>query len=367
MSAIGEVAGREESYNDCARCRIRDGGLRVRNEHLCKECFLNYVGVKVTKRMESNNLRSNLRDAPKVLLLALSLGPSSLTMLHVLDQNIQRQRQKTGRAGYTLKVLHIVESSQDNSSEGPGNDNFSLVEKRFADHTYIRLPLETAFDEWPSFPSGSIPPNTKGDDPSMSRSTRLKDLLADAARKGFKDEAAGLLRQRLIASVASKNHVDAIIYGDSTTRLAERTLAETARGNGALVPWMTTDASLPKNAPTIFPMRDLLRKELVLYAELAHPPLSDLLRSPRTGPDPPSSRDVSIGTLMQQYFATVEDQYPSIVANVVRTAGKLGTPKLDDKSEHCSYCNLPILREGSLVDPGQIHCYSCERILAVSG
>ena len=362
MSAGRVDVEREASYNDCARCRVREGNLRVRNEHLCKECFLNYVGVKVTKRMESNNLRSNLRDAPKVLLLALSLGPSSLTMLHVLDQNIQRQRQKTGRAGYALKVL-LVESSQDTSSEYQGNDTFSLVEERFADHTYIRLSLETVLDEWPSFPSGTIPSYTKAHHSSISRSTRLKNLLADASRKGVEDEAVGLLRQRLIASVASKNDVDAVIYGDSTTRLAERTLAETARGNGALIPWLTIDASSPRNIPIIFPMRDLLRKELVLYAELTDPPLHRLLRPTPSAPNPPSSRDISIDRLMQQYFATVEDQYPSIVANVVRTASKLSTPQVDNKSRSCSSCNLPILGEDFIEDAGQVHCRSCRRVL----
>ena len=362
MSTIGGNTKSEESYNDCARCRSSQGNLRVRNEHLCKECFLNYVGVKVTKRMESNNLRSNLRDAPKILLLALSLGPSSLTMLHVLDQNIQRQRQKTGRAGYTLKVL-LIDSSTDTSFESPGNDTFSLIEQRFAVHTYIRLPLETALDEWPSFPSGTMPSHTKADDSSISRSTRLKNLLADASRKGLRDEATDLLRQRLVASIASKNDVDAVIFGDSTTRLAERTLTETARGNGALVPWLTTDASSPRNIPTIFPMRDLLRKELVLYAELADPPLSCLLRPTPSAPNPPSSRDVSIDRLMQQYFATVEDQYPSIVANVVRTASKLSAPQIDNKSRSCSYCNLTILGEDFIEEAGQVHCRSCRRIL----
>lgn len=44
---------------------------------------------------------------------------------------------------------------------------------------------------------------------------------------------------------------------------------------------------------------------------------------------------------MAQYFESIETQYPSIVANVVKTAGKLQPLRGSAAGESCSICGLP--------------------------
>lgn len=54
-----------------------------------------------------------------------------------------------------------------------------------------------------------------------------------------------------------------------------------------------------------------------------------------------SGRNITIDELMTQYFESIETQYPSIVANVVRTAGKLQPLRGSADGGHCMICGLP--------------------------
>lgn len=55
-----------------------------------------------------------------------------------------------------------------------------------------------------------------------------------------------------------------------------------------------------------------------------------------------SGRNITIDELMTQYFESIETQYPSIVANVVRTAGKLKPPPPGSADGGpCMICGLP--------------------------
>lgn len=355
--------------HDCARCHQRGSTLNVRNEHLCAECFLNYVGVKVSKRMESNNLRSNLRDEPKTLLVALSLGASSLAMLHALDQNTKRQSRKTGRAGYKLQIL-LIDPPGYTQITNTGDDVFSLAQERYPNHIYTRLPLEESLDQLPHDLWNSVhSPHSKdwNEQAGSPMSSRLEFMLKTIASSGSRGDVIDILRDKLITSVAINAKADAILYGDSTTRLAEKTLAETAKGKGSFVPWLTADGSSPRGIQTIYPMRDLLRKELLTYIELVGPSLQSLVEaSPIPTSTPTSSSHTSMDSLMQQYFSNIEEQYPSIVANVVRTSGKLIAPQIKPQASQCSLCDLPILesvdQNNQDHNTGDLLCYGCRRI-----
>ena len=371
-----DSAGQNALEQGCARCHERQGTLNVRNEHLCKHCFLNYVGVKVSKRLESNNLRRSLRDEPKNLLVALSLGPSSLAMLHVLDQNAQRQCQRTGRAGYKLHVLFIDPPSHGHDKDA-GDDTFTLLKETYAGHTYLRRPLEDVLDEISSdflhtFQTSGLVSGTDGNKQGASpKSVRFEMMLAKMASDGSTGDVVNVLRDRLIASVASKNNIDAILYGDSTTRLAEKTLSEAARGRGAFIPWVTADGPLPHGPLVIYPMRDLFRKELITYTELVGESLRSLVQGTELfGVAPASSKGFSIDRLMQQYFTAVEENYPSVVSNVVRTSTKLEAPQVEADLQLCSFCNLPVLEEEGPRHHQTVEkllCYGCRRMIIEPG
>ena len=47
---------------------------------------------------------------------------------------------------------------------------------------------------------------------------------------------------------------------------------------------------------------------------------------------------------MTQYFESVEENYPSIVANVVRTGSKLEMPKQIGDDDACGLCGIPVAK-----------------------
>ncbi|KAI1484512.1 hypothetical protein F5X96DRAFT_438604 [Biscogniauxia mediterranea] len=156
------------------------------------------------------------------------------------------------------------------------------------------------------------------------------------------------------------------------------------------------------------PLRELFRKELVSYlrssstseelaAALPDLGLSSSSSSSSAALSPSSSaaaavvshRDLSIDDVVARYFGEVEAAYPSVVANVVRTTGKLllrrpaeGVEEGDEGrgggggEERCGLCGMGLDVEGSERWRGEIGegeeerdgdgrrkklCYGCER------
>ena len=90
-------------------------------------------------------------------------------------------------------------------------------------------------------------------------------------------------------------------------------------------------------------MRELLKKEIAMYAETVEPPLdSSFILKESTNHGKPTSKNTTIDDLMSQYFDSVEENYPSIVANVVRTSGRLLPLPLSKNPELCHMCRCPI-------------------------
>jgi len=105
-----------------------------------------------------------------------------------------------------------------------------------------------------------------------------------------------------------------------------------------------SDGMSPYGVNFHYPMRDLLKKEIVKFSSLTSPPLTDIIvyQSQATQVSA-SSKSTTIDDLMAQYFESVEENYPSIVANVVRTSSKLKAPEVYSSSTACGLCGLPVV------------------------
>ena len=84
--------------NICRRCQDRIPAITLRTEPLCPACFIKYVQTKVVKRLETFRLRNARSDQPPAILLALSLGVCSVSMLHILSDRLRGQIERSGRA-----------------------------------------------------------------------------------------------------------------------------------------------------------------------------------------------------------------------------------------------------------------------------
>jgi cytoplasmic tRNA 2-thiolation protein 2 len=281
--------------------------------------------------------------AVKNLLLPLSYGASSTTLLYLLDNQIQAQFERMGRNSYVLIVAHVNLGFEDAAANQQAEELLSKVKARFPKHTYINASLEDALDiqglDWSSIGVDNIP----GKIECTSGQARLQAIFNAVSAATSKVDIASTLMTRLLVDLAEKNDCEGILFGDSTTRLAEKTLVQTAKGRGFSLPWQVSDGASPYGVSFQYPLRDLLKKEIVLFTTLASPPLSDLIiaRSPLSHLSV-SSKSTTIDDLMTQYFESVEENYPSIVANVVRTSSKLKASELVSNSVPCSLCGIPV-------------------------
>lgn len=312
---------------------------------LFSACFVKYVKTKISKRLETNKVRGAFNDPPRSLLLPISFGSSSVALLHILDEQISAQLERSGHASYRIHIVHINESFVDESPKYC--DLANPLRERFRSHKFSFLSPEDVFNYLPNEEvifCDDIP-LALGQKSAANRD-RLNQLLSSLPSATSRVDISNILRSRLLVGFAKENNCNTIVYGDSATRLAEKTLSETAKGRGNFLPWLIADGSSSHDIKVMYPMRDLLRKEVMDYALMVSEPLTPLISLPKSlVPATVSSKTTTIDDLMSQYFSSVEQSYPSIVTNVVRTASKLKLPPFTSASLSCCVCGFPFTQE----------------------
>lgn len=278
-------------------------------------------------------------------------------------------------------------SSTAPEEEKEENPAIAAYRTRFPSAPLLTVPLSSALAlpsiDWSSLPSPST--TLPSDDPTrLPPAHRLSSILHQLPSATSRADVRRLLTRHVLLALARSQNCDALLLGHSTTSLAELTLSETAKGRGHSVPWLVNDGAVPAPVPRSLPspldaggfadggssdagasdpsggspalsqllvyspLRELFRRELLTYLSQTDPPLTDLIitsSSSTTGAGSGgavvSHRDQSIDDVLSRYFADVETGYPSVVANVVRTTGKLRRPPPapgGDGRGHCGLC-----------------------------
>ena len=304
---------------------------------------MRYVNTKATKRMESYRVRHGPQQGQPCLLLPLSFGVSSVSLLHLLDTQLRGQTERMNRTGYRLHVAHIDMSGVEPSLANPEN-HLEALQQRYPDHRYTCVPLADIFR--PKYATCiSYLQDFCQDDESLARLSnqdKLNRLLAILPSATSRSDIISFIRTELLTDIAKTNACESIIWGHSTTTLAEKTLAETAKGRGFSLPWQVSDGPVLAGLAFNYPLRDLLKKELLAYSALTEPPLTPfIIAQPPPARVSASAKNTTIDDLLADYFSTVEDTFPSIVANVVRTSGKLKALPKDEAGQRCGLCRMP--------------------------
>lgn len=281
--------------------------------------------------MDSFRVRNSSPNAQRKLLLPVSLGFSSVSLIHILDQHIARQLSRTGRAGYSLHVSHV------NSP----NENKCSVEE------HLRL----LRDLYPRYDMDFVTFNTTeaeafvGEDLSESaESPNIANLVSSTRSPTSQADMLEVALTRTLVRKAKTLGCEGILWGHTTTRLAGKVLSETAKGRGFSLPWIVTDGPAPFGIDFYFPMRELLSKEVETFAKVQQLPTMILEPDNSSNRVPVSSKNSTIDGLMKEYFKSVEKDYPSIVANVVRTTNKLQACE-NVGSTPCRLCRMPVIAE----------------------
>ncbi|KAI0440862.1 hypothetical protein F4803DRAFT_525675 [Xylaria telfairii] len=380
----------------CTRCKERDGVLDLRSDAACEACFTAYVASKTLKRLgvlQRETRGSKLPLRPQRYLLALSRGPSSTALLHILSENVRRQRERHQRVNFELVPVFVDvdldiavgagtttasdpvpsdrtadASSSPNTSTGASDETTEPPDAfaaRFPELTIHKVPLSSILSsqkiDWSSLPA---------QDPSLPPSQRLADLFSRLSSASARADVSRLLTRHALFAAAAAHHCEVVLLGYNTTSLAELTLTEVAKGRGFGVPWLVNDGAFPlpravdptegsstdlaSNDSMIHiysPLREIFRTEILTYLSIissAAGPLMDLFpaslsssASSRHTAAVVSHRDLSLDDVLARYFVDVEASYPSVVANVVKTTGKLNRTiqtDIDMVGRQCGLC-----------------------------
>jgi cytoplasmic tRNA 2-thiolation protein 2 len=299
------------------------------------------VTTKAVKRIETYKSRASAAQVQKKLLLPISFGPSSTSLLSILNNHLQGQLDRMGRTTYTLLLVH-VDLEFDGAQREKASAQLEKFKDRFPNHTYLSADITQALNLDIDWNSLGLEDPANGAFPGSDK-TRLDSLFNLISSATSKADVSSTLLTRLLVDMAKKNNCESILFGDSTTRLAEKTLIETAKGRGFSLPWQVSDGMSPYGVNFLYPMRELLKKELLDFSSLTSPPLTDLIiyQAPATEVTT-SAKSTTIDDLMAQYFETVEEKFPAIVTNVVRTSSKLKPPVIAETSTYCGLCGLPV-------------------------
>lgn len=197
--------------------------------------------------MEPYRVRYPDTAAPRQLLLPVSFGISSTTLLHLLCGQLQRQSSQAGRTGFSLLVVHIDESCIDGSLSA--RSHLDVLRARFpaAEVRYVAVGIEDIYGfrnaaREVELAAGVDDEKAPGE---VDAREALRRLLRALASPTSRTDVLAVLRTRLVVEIAKQEGCEGVLWGDTTTRLAEKTLAETAKGRGFAIPWRTADGDSP--------------------------------------------------------------------------------------------------------------------------
>lgn len=312
---------------------------------------MRYVTSKVVKRLESFRVRNSKANSTRTILLPLTFASADIVLLQILGSHLQRQRERTGRTGFELRLVFVDASNLTAKQKRIPASALEAVQSQFPN-----FPL-TALDAAESVNDddlAALSAQTNSADPSPASLQALLSALPSASSLA---DVLSILTSRIVARHARQHRCEALFAPHTTTALAALTLAEAAKGRGFQLAEKLADGGgvggfgggSADELPTYYPLRDLLGREVDAYANIALPAaLRELVLVPREAPMTSESgvrKTTTIDELMAGYFNGVEEQYPGIVTNVVRTVGKLDVPERGEEDQRCRLCRAPV-RDG---------------------
>lgn len=297
------------------------------------------------------------------LLLPLSLGLSSSVLLHVVDAQIERQLSKSHPVvGFDIHVL-VIEPSTVAPANVDAEERFGLVQRSFPRHSYKKVPFHSIFDYDPEIYDvlAKFAGDKFVDNAARTNQERLDAFRASMSTTTSRVDVDQILLNRLVVAYGKDIGCDAILWGDSDSRLAAKTLANVAKGRGAALTWQVSDGMSPSGLLFHFPLRDLFQAELEIYANL-NPELSAIIIPDAPPSDNVLTKNLSIDELMMRYVQTHGEKYPGVMANVTRTANKLHPAPASADRKQCSFCDARMDdKQENDRDTEVKFCYACVR------
>lgn len=330
-------------HGTCMKCRQEDlEVVLVRKAFYCYECFVIFTKSKYRRAMDA--FRLGLPEDQKNVrcLIACSGGLASSVLVELAYAATMLSRGKNQMP----IVLHIDDNTYKQSDDKAVEERLVYLQQTFTEMKFMHRSMDDisryVSDTLSRSPSISTP--TNGDsynEAQHKHKSTLSSCLEALPSVTSQRDMLTLYRERLMLETANEEGCSAIIFGNSGTSLAAKTLSLTAKGRGYALPWDTADHSQSHSGIwSVRPLKGLFNAEIEIYARLTVIPSP---RLPVAGPGKPDSID----ELTQRYFESLEEQFPSLVATVVRTTNKLVEPVPRSQAlGECKICSMTY-REGA--------------------
>lgn len=310
-------------------------------------------------------------DQRAQLLLPLSLGVSSSVLLHILDNAIQHQHANPfTKVTLDLHVL-VIEPSTIAPSDVSYDSSYETLQKTFPTHKFTRLPFHSIFEYVPEMKDimKEYAGSSYIDDDSKSNSDRLASFRSAISTATSRADLDSVLLTRLIVTFAKQVGCEAVVWGDSDSRLAAKTLAAASKGRGASLTWQVSDGMSPWGVKFDFPLRDMSKPELLQYESVCEE-IAGIVIAEKAPSENVLTKNMSIDELMMRYVQNQGAKYPGVMGNVSRTANKLNAAEAEE-STSCYFCGSlvgnvkgntsGITTASQFGTEGPPFCYGCAR------
>ncbi|GAX82367.1 hypothetical protein CEUSTIGMA_g9796.t1 [Chlamydomonas eustigma] len=323
----------------CVKCKLCLAKVIVRqDEAICPSCLQESIIQKVRSVKAKGALQAQDR-----VLVAVSGGPSSLAVLHALMQMQVPcgQRASKGKLPFDVVIAHVDETEVYSSSvagggggdevaEGSLSSTSSPAEVDFRKQCDVDADLKAAVSS-AGFSGDEVHVvelSTIYDKGSESeRRDRLKTLLQAATDLTGREDLVGLLRQMLLLRLAEKVSCNKVVTGDTSTSMAIRVIAETAKGRGYALAGslQMLDARHGSHAAAhVMPMREVTRKEAVFLCRFQGIRTMRPTSSVMAGDDHALLDSIasmhSVNALAESFIGGLQANVPSTISVVMRTA-----------------------------------------------
>lgn len=375
-----------------------------------RTCYPFFVHGKLTKRLgtvhkeltsQKGSYTSGSPNGPRRYAVGVSFGPSSSTIVHVL-QGYAAIAQRNRTAAIEVLAVHVdTDLSRDVTvdSDGDVEKRMALYRKLYPLLTFEVAHLSQVLDvktvAWETLP---LPPAGHG----MGTVERLRHMFDSLPSASSRADVRRLLVRHLLLHKAMRNNPPcaALLLGHTATRLAALTLSEVANGRGFSTPWQVNDGpyvvttygdndggsggGTADDGGTIvsttkfhiyYLLRELFETEVRVSASVVEG-LKDLVALDDAGGSSAvvSHKDQSIEDVTARYFKTLDSSFTSVVSNVVRTTGKLS--RVAGAGAQCGLCGVTLDESGDSRWAGEIGdydegrnsqmrrtglCYGCKR------
>jgi tRNA(Ile)-lysidine synthase TilS/MesJ len=277
----------------------RDG----RQKPYCKPCFQQYIDLAVRDAFFRHC--GVPTDVPVVI--AVSGGAGSMALLDVCGR-IRRGNLERGGAGrivYDLRVLHVTESGV-----------AVMRDEDDVQHAERVAELVSACAAAHGLPCTTLPLLPLVGEAAVAR-------IHGSASLTDREDLFHTMRRNAILNAATSMGANAVVFGDTATTCAWRSLGEFVRGRGENVRNFYGYHALlpvgPRRELFLFrPMRGVLAKEAALYCRASSIPATYL-------PAPATKTSLrSVDRALEAFVTQLEITFRSTVFNVLNAVDRIG-------------------------------------------